>query len=172
MKTLAKDSHRSSLAALLSLLFHLSLLPLALSPQKAPLSLPLPLEVERITPEQLKKYRNVGVKKGSRLFSVPIPRPSPPGLQSLRSQQEGPPLPPSSRRAKPSLPPLSSQPPYLKRKLRVENLRPSDTTFLRQTDFNVEFDPPKVSVKTNSTMRKKPFGASKRGSIRPMPPQS
>ena len=137
MKTIANDSQRLSLAALLSLLFHLPLITLTPSPEKT-LS-PPPLEVERITPEQLKRYRNVGVKKGSQRFSVPIPLPSPPSLQSLRPQ-----APPSSP-APPSLAGTTATRPIKptpRRPFKIAGARPSDRSFLRQTDLNIQFDPP------------------------------
>ena len=135
MKNLTKDSSRFYSAALLSLLIHLPLFTVT-PPQKSPLP-PPPLEVERITPEQLKRYRNVGIKNGSKRFSVPIP--SPPNLQSLRSPEPSPP-PPRSPLAPYVLP--SSPSPLARRKFRVRPSRPSDASFLRQTDLGVRFDPP------------------------------
>ena len=131
MYAIPKDSCRLSLAALLSLMLHLSILTLP-SPQKDGAFRP-PLEVEILSPQKLKQYRTVGIKNGSQYFSVPLaPPPSTLSLQSLRASHnivtekfdlKSTPSPQESQISVPN--------PYI------------DTSFQKQTHLNIRFDPPR-----------------------------
>ena len=85
MNTITADSHRLALAALISLTAHLTLFVAPSLPQKKSPSSAPPMEVEVISPEKLAQYRSVGIKNGSKHFSIPVPSP-PPLVPQVTSQ--------------------------------------------------------------------------------------
>ena len=132
MQIMTEDTLRLTLAALLSLGTHLLLFALTAPPQKTVSSRP-PMEVEMISPEKLKQYRSVGIKNGSKRFSIPIPLTPPAPPFSLKSLQTNAP-------AKIAMGKTSKAPPSPSWK--KEKIRSSETSFLQRSDLSIRFDPP------------------------------
>ena len=135
MKTILDDNQRWPLAALISLAAHLVLFAIPAPPQNIAQQKTLPpLEVETISPEKLQQYRSVGIKNGSRHFSVPIPKPSPTSPLSLQSLRQPTPAPLVATRG--------SAQPFFNPSSPGGLSHPSDTSILQRSDLDIQFDPP------------------------------
>ena len=127
MKTILGDRQRLTLASLISLALHGLIFTLP-TPKKAALNRPA-LEVEMLSPEKLRQYRTVGIKGGKPHFSVPVPSPL-----SLRSLQQATPKITTGQR------PLKKGP--SEGKVIAPFKTSKKTSFLRQTDLSIRFEPP------------------------------